>query len=146
MKALLDAFGPKIGGRYNIGCKFRIMLEQSPLGRRAQELRYQALVGSLHGHAHNHLCQLVFLATYILRAWALRISNAANTFFPNQMPSPPPFTTQAFSIISKKLSSSPSTWTKIFKLRIKMFLAISQPILDRFLCFKDRQLGKNVRE
>ena len=65
MKALLDAFGPKIGGGYDIGCKFRIMLARSPLGRRAQELRYRALVGSFHGHAHNRLCQLLFLATYI---------------------------------------------------------------------------------
>ena len=30
------------------------------------------------------------------------------------------------------------------ELHIKMFLAISQPILDRFLWFKDQQLGKYV--
>jgi hypothetical protein len=65
VKALLDAFGPKIGGGYDIGCKFRITLARSPLGRRAQELRYRVLVGSFHGHAHNRLCQLFFLATYI---------------------------------------------------------------------------------
>ncbi|EDQ98473.1 uncharacterized protein LACBIDRAFT_335934 [Laccaria bicolor S238N-H82] len=54
-----------IGGRYDIGCKFRITLGRSPLRCRTQELRYRALVGSFHGHAHNRLCQLLFLATYI---------------------------------------------------------------------------------
>jgi hypothetical protein len=62
---LLDAFGPKIGGRYDIGCKFGITLAHSPLGHRAKAFKYQALVGSFHGHAHNRLCQLRFLATYI---------------------------------------------------------------------------------
>ena len=65
VKALLDAFGFKIGGGYDIGCKFSITLAHSPLGRRAKALQYQALVGSFHGHAHNRLCQLCFLATYV---------------------------------------------------------------------------------
>ena len=33
-----------------------------------------------------------------------------------------------------------------FQVAYKNVLAISQPIIDRFLWFKDRQLGKNVRE
>ncbi|KAF8156907.1 hypothetical protein B0H34DRAFT_783174 [Crassisporium funariophilum] len=63
-EALLDAFGVKIGGGYVIGCKFGITLARSPLGPRAQELKYKALVGSFYKHTHNRLCQLCFLATY----------------------------------------------------------------------------------
>lgn len=62
---LLDAFGPNIGGGYDIGCKFGKTLRRSPLGRQAKGLNYKALVGSFHGHAHNRLCQLGFLATYV---------------------------------------------------------------------------------
>lgn len=65
VKALLDAFGFNIGGGYDIACKFGITLSRSPLGRRAKHLNYKALVGSFHGHAHNRLCQLRFLATYV---------------------------------------------------------------------------------
>lgn len=65
VEALLDAFGPNIGGGYDIGCKFGMTLARSELGPRARELHYQALVGSFHGHAHNRLCQLRNLATYV---------------------------------------------------------------------------------
>jgi hypothetical protein len=65
VEALLEAFGPDIGGGYDIGCKFGITLARSPLGRRAIHLRYKALIGSFHGHAHNRLCQLRYLATYV---------------------------------------------------------------------------------
>jgi Kyakuja-Dileera-Zisupton transposase len=65
VEALLDAFGSKIGGGYDIGCKFGITLARSPLGCRAKALQYRALVGSFHGHVHNRLCQLQFLATYV---------------------------------------------------------------------------------
>jgi hypothetical protein len=65
VETLLDAFGSNIGGGYDIGCKFGITLARSELGPRAQELHYQALVGSFHGHAHNRLCQLTNLATYV---------------------------------------------------------------------------------
>ena len=50
---------------YDIGCGFRTTLNSSPLGVRARELSYESLVGSFHGHAHNRLCQLSFLATYV---------------------------------------------------------------------------------
>ena len=65
MEVLLEAFGDGIGGGYDIGCKFGTMLNHSELGPRARELDYRALVGSFHGHAHNRLCQLSFLATYV---------------------------------------------------------------------------------
>ncbi|KAJ3564681.1 hypothetical protein NP233_g8139 [Leucocoprinus birnbaumii] len=34
-------------------------------GTKAQQLGYTALVGSFHGHTHNHLCQLSNHATYV---------------------------------------------------------------------------------
>ncbi|KAG6912822.1 hypothetical protein DXG01_011751, partial [Tephrocybe rancida] len=54
-----------IGGGYDIGCKFKTTLNQSELGPCARELRFKALVGSFHGHAHNQICQLLHLATYV---------------------------------------------------------------------------------
>jgi len=42
-----------------------VALTRSPLGRQAKNLNYKALIGSFHRHAHNHLCQLRFLATYV---------------------------------------------------------------------------------
>lgn len=65
VEALLDAFGPKIGGGYDIGCKFKTVLANSALGKRAKALEYTALVGAFHGHAHKRLCQLSHLATYV---------------------------------------------------------------------------------
>jgi hypothetical protein len=65
VEALLDAFGPGIGCGYDIGCKFGKTLASSPLGPRAKELHYKSLVGIFHGHAHNRICQLSFLATYV---------------------------------------------------------------------------------
>jgi len=65
VELLLEVFGAGIGGGYDIGCKFRITLNRSELGPRARTLNYKALVGSFHGHAHNRLCQLSYLATYV---------------------------------------------------------------------------------
>ena len=65
VEVLLEAFGAGIGGGYDIGCKFGMTLNRSELGPLAQALDYRALVGAFHGHAHNHLCQLSFLATYV---------------------------------------------------------------------------------
>ncbi|KAF8229074.1 hypothetical protein L208DRAFT_1288400 [Tricholoma matsutake] len=65
VEVLLEMFGPGIGGGYDIGCKFGTTLNHSELGPQARALDYQALVGSFHGHAHNRLCQLSFLATYV---------------------------------------------------------------------------------
>jgi len=65
IKSLLNAFGPQIGGGYDISCKFGTTLDRSELESWAHELDYHALVGSFHGHAHNRLCQTNFLATYV---------------------------------------------------------------------------------
>ncbi|KAG6818274.1 hypothetical protein H0H93_006352 [Arthromyces matolae] len=65
VEALLEAFGVRIGGGYDIGCRFKTTLDQSPLGPLARKKLYKALVGSFHGHAHNRLCQLSHLARYV---------------------------------------------------------------------------------
>ncbi|KAJ6459300.1 hypothetical protein C8R45DRAFT_1109624 [Mycena sanguinolenta] len=62
---LLDAFGLKIGGGYDIGCHFETTINNSDLGDKARNNQFRSLVGSFHGHAHNRLCQLSFLATYV---------------------------------------------------------------------------------
>ncbi|KAJ7577336.1 hypothetical protein C8J56DRAFT_1007167 [Mycena floridula] len=55
----------RLGGGYDIGCSFEVTLKNSPLGPRALEEVYSSLVGLFHGHAHNRLCQLRKLGTYI---------------------------------------------------------------------------------
>ncbi|KAF8131776.1 hypothetical protein K438DRAFT_1788198 [Mycena galopus ATCC 62051] len=65
VEVLLDAFGLKIGGGYDIGCHFGTTLKNSELGDQARRNKFRCLVGSFHGHAHNRLCQLSFLATYV---------------------------------------------------------------------------------
>ncbi|KAJ7890953.1 hypothetical protein B0H14DRAFT_3081615 [Mycena olivaceomarginata] len=40
-------------------------LKNSELGDKARTNRFKSLVRSFHGHAHNRLCQLSFLATYV---------------------------------------------------------------------------------
>ncbi|KAJ7188451.1 hypothetical protein C8R46DRAFT_830600, partial [Mycena filopes] len=65
VNAMLDAFGPDLGGGYDIGCGFGKTVKKSPLNSKAEELNFRSLVGSFHGHAHNRLCQLAFLATYV---------------------------------------------------------------------------------
>ncbi|TFK58749.1 hypothetical protein BDN72DRAFT_781650 [Pluteus cervinus] len=64
VEKLLNVFGPNLGGGYDIGCGFITTLRQSLLGELAQRLNYRSLVGAFHGHAHNRLCQLDYLATY----------------------------------------------------------------------------------
>lgn len=65
VEVLLDVFGPDLGDGYDIGCKFRTTLDRSEQGPRARELNFKTLVGAFHGHAHNRICQLSFLATYV---------------------------------------------------------------------------------
>jgi hypothetical protein len=65
VEVLLEIFGPGIGNGYDIGCKFRTTLNRSELGSQARELDFKSLVGAFHGHAHNRICQLSFLATYV---------------------------------------------------------------------------------
>ncbi|KAI6010076.1 hypothetical protein BKA83DRAFT_4467634 [Pisolithus microcarpus] len=61
---LLEVFGKDLGGGYDIGCQFKTMLDQSPLGPLARSLNHTCLVGAFHGHAHRRLCQLDHLTTY----------------------------------------------------------------------------------
>ncbi|KAG6809770.1 hypothetical protein H0H92_014809 [Tricholoma furcatifolium] len=65
VEALLHAFGDGIGGGYDIGCKFGGTVNRSELGEQARQLHFKALVGAFHGHAHNRICQLSNLATYV---------------------------------------------------------------------------------
>ncbi|KAJ6543235.1 hypothetical protein DFH09DRAFT_829842, partial [Mycena vulgaris] len=65
VKELLDVFGMKLGAGYDIGCHFEATVHHSQLGDQARTNRLKCLVGSFHGHAHNRLCQLSFLATYV---------------------------------------------------------------------------------
>lgn len=48
-----------------MACHFETTVQQSELGDRARANGFKGLVGSFHGHAHNRLCQLSFLATYV---------------------------------------------------------------------------------
>ncbi|KAJ6524845.1 hypothetical protein DFH09DRAFT_1250792 [Mycena vulgaris] len=63
--ALLNTFGPDLGGGYDIGCGFETTVQKSPMAGKAEELNFKSLVGAFHGHAHNRRCQLAFLATYV---------------------------------------------------------------------------------
>ncbi|KAF8185870.1 hypothetical protein K438DRAFT_2154751, partial [Mycena galopus ATCC 62051] len=65
VKELLDAFGMKLGAGYDVGCHFKATVANSELGEEVHEKKLKCLVGSFHGHAHNRLCQLRFLATYV---------------------------------------------------------------------------------
>lgn len=62
---LLDVFGRDLALGYDIGCRFKTTLANSPLGDKARENNHRCLVGAFHGHAHNRLCQSQFLATYV---------------------------------------------------------------------------------
>ncbi|KAJ7787485.1 hypothetical protein B0H14DRAFT_3095373 [Mycena olivaceomarginata] len=65
VEELLGAFGMGLGAGYDVGCHFQATVANSELGDEAREKKLKCLVGSFHGHAHNRLCQLRFLATYI---------------------------------------------------------------------------------
>ncbi|KIL56327.1 hypothetical protein M378DRAFT_188578 [Amanita muscaria Koide BX008] len=65
VNALLSAFGPNLGVGYDIGCQFQTSVSRSPLQEQAASLKLTPLVGSFHGHAHNRLCQLSHLSTYV---------------------------------------------------------------------------------
>ncbi|SJL17576.1 uncharacterized protein ARMOST_21128 [Armillaria ostoyae] len=66
VEQLLDLYRDDLGIGYNVGCKFGTTVLRSPLGERARALRFSSLVGLFHGHAHQRLCQILFLATYVL--------------------------------------------------------------------------------
>ncbi|KAJ7330903.1 hypothetical protein DFH08DRAFT_916509 [Mycena albidolilacea] len=64
-EALLEHLGERTGAGYDVGCDFQTTLKNSPLGECAKCKNFCCLVGAFHGHAHNRLCQLCFLATYV---------------------------------------------------------------------------------
>lgn len=58
--------GPDQGEGLDIGCSHEITLaNNSVLGPLARELNHTVLVDAFHGHAHNRLCQLSHLTTYV---------------------------------------------------------------------------------
>ncbi|KAJ7697754.1 hypothetical protein B0H14DRAFT_3529204 [Mycena olivaceomarginata] len=63
VQELLDTFGMNLGAGYDVGSHFGATVENSELGEQARRNNLRCLVGSFHGHAHNRLCQLSFLAT-----------------------------------------------------------------------------------
>ncbi|KAJ7104590.1 hypothetical protein C8R43DRAFT_1092224 [Mycena crocata] len=65
VEELLSVFGMNIGAGYDVGCHFGTTVANSELGEEAERKNLRCLVGSFHGHAHNRLCQLSFLATYV---------------------------------------------------------------------------------
>lgn len=65
VEKLLEVFGLDLGGGYDIGCRFRDTLNNSPLGPEARKNNHRSLVGAFHGHAHNRLCQLKNLTIYV---------------------------------------------------------------------------------
>jgi hypothetical protein len=62
---MLNTFGKDLGSRFDVGCHIEITLKNSTLGHLTAALNYKFLVNAFHGHAHNCLCQLSHLATYI---------------------------------------------------------------------------------
>ncbi|KAG1900180.1 uncharacterized protein F5891DRAFT_1128625 [Suillus fuscotomentosus] len=62
---LLTVYGKNGGCAYDIGCAFSKTLSNSSFGSRAHDLGFRMMVGSFHGHAHNHKCQLRWHPMYI---------------------------------------------------------------------------------
>jgi hypothetical protein len=62
---MIDVFGADLGQGYDIGCCFKTTINKSSLAPKAHAANHTCLIGAFHGHAHNHLCQLSFLATYV---------------------------------------------------------------------------------
>ncbi|KAJ7039975.1 hypothetical protein C8F04DRAFT_1208839 [Mycena alexandri] len=63
---LMEVFGAAIGAGYDIGCGLASTLWNSPLGAKALLKKFTFLVSAFHGHTHNRLCQLLYLASYVL--------------------------------------------------------------------------------
>ena len=62
---MIEVFGADLGQGYDIGCRLKTTINKSSLGPKARAANHTCLVGAFHGHAHNRLCQLAFLATYV---------------------------------------------------------------------------------
>jgi hypothetical protein len=103
VNALLDAFGLDMGFGYDIGCGFGKTVSSSPLGAKAAELNMKTLVGLFHGDAHNRLCQLSFLATYVPGMGLEDLEGCERFFFQNQTLWPGPPVIQASSTNGSQL-------------------------------------------
>ena len=62
---MIEVFGADLGLGYDIGCRLKTTINKSSLAPKARSANHTCLVGAFHGHAHNRLCQLSFLATYV---------------------------------------------------------------------------------
>ncbi|KIK73395.1 hypothetical protein PAXRUDRAFT_41428, partial [Paxillus rubicundulus Ve08.2h10] len=62
---LLSVYGANGGCAYDIGCAFAKTVNNSSLGPKVHMLNLRFMVGSFHGHAHNHKCQLDWHPMYI---------------------------------------------------------------------------------
>ncbi|KAJ7041444.1 hypothetical protein C8F04DRAFT_1177279 [Mycena alexandri] len=62
---LLDAYAKRFGLGYDVGCHLEETIKKSDLSKKAKKNMLKMLVSAFHGHAHNRLCQLKFLATYV---------------------------------------------------------------------------------
>ncbi|KAJ7713931.1 hypothetical protein B0H16DRAFT_1742958 [Mycena metata] len=62
---LIKTFPAGLGNGYDIGCGSSSTIWNSPLGAKALLVKFRLLVGAFYGHAHNRLCQLLYLATYV---------------------------------------------------------------------------------
>ena len=65
MSCLLSVYGPNSVCAYNIGCVFASTINNSGLATKVPELNLHFMVGALHGHVHNCLCQLDWHPIYI---------------------------------------------------------------------------------
>jgi len=76
----MDVFGKDLGIGYDIGCQFAATLRNSNIGKIAEELNTQMMVGEFHGHAHDRICQLLRLGLY-QRGRGLEPLEFCETFF-----------------------------------------------------------------
>ncbi|KAL4071582.1 hypothetical protein V8B97DRAFT_2023737 [Scleroderma yunnanense] len=62
---LLSVYSQNGGCVYDISCAFSTTLQNSSLGPQVEDLKLCMMVGTFHGHAHNHMCQLEWHPQYI---------------------------------------------------------------------------------
>ncbi|KAL4077481.1 hypothetical protein J3A83DRAFT_4087564 [Scleroderma citrinum] len=62
---LLSVYSQNGGCVYDISCAFSTTLQNSSLGPQVEDLKLCIMVGTFHGHAHNHMCQLEWHPQYI---------------------------------------------------------------------------------
>ena len=48
VQKMIETFGADLGLGYDIGCRFRTTLDNSPLGSKARENNHRCLVGAFH--------------------------------------------------------------------------------------------------